>query len=119
MYIDITDYMPKTTIDYKTTFGSNFLLGKVVNIDLVNKRVTVNVAASTSTKVTTTALNTVVTTKSNTSHDIVKYTDLVIAVGSVGPFPGKVFAQKADEAAAKYKELGEEVSERYFALYLA
>ena len=72
-------------IDFKAAYGSNFLLGTVTSIDLSNKQVIVD-----------------------TVDEPLKYTDLVIAVGSVGPFPGKIFVQTADEAAAKYRELGKE-----------
>ena len=79
--------MRKTTIDFKTSFGTNFVLGTVVNIDLEEKFVVVD-----------------------TSNDVIRYTDLVIAVGCIGPFPGKMFAQKADDAARRYKEAGEQVT---------
>ena len=73
-------------IDFKAAYGSNFVLGTVTEIDLINKYVVVN-----------------------TSEDVIKYTDLVIAVGSMGPFPSKTFTQKSDVAARKYKYLGNEV----------
>ena len=78
--------MWKTTVDFEKSFGTNFVLGTVVNIDLKEKVVVVD-----------------------TSKDVIRYTDLVIAVGCVGPFPGKIFSQKADDAARRYKEAGDEV----------
>ena len=81
--------MPKTTIDFKATYGSNFVLGTVTHIDLIDKYVVVD-----------------------TLEDVIKYTDLVIAVGTIGPFPSKIFTQKADVAAEKYKNLGDEVQLR-------
>ena len=83
--------MNKTTIDFKNTFGSNFCLGSVTNIDLESKRVTVE--------------------RSRDGDLELEYTDLVIAVGTKGPFPSKVFSQKASDAAKQYKELGDEVNE--------
>ena len=62
------------------------MLGSVTRIDLINKHV-----------------------MTDATDDIIKYTDLVIAVGSVGPFPAKTVAQKANEAIKQYKELGDEV----------
>ena len=82
--------MWKTTVDFEKSFGTNFVLGTVVNIDLKEKFVVVD-----------------------TSDDVIRYTDLVIAVGCVGPFPGKIFAQKADDAAKRYKEAGDEVIEKF------
>lgn len=82
--------MRKTTIDFKTSFGTNFVLGTVVNIDLEEKFVVVD-----------------------TSNDVIRYTDLVIAVGCIGPFPGKIFAQKADDAARRYKEAGDQVTKTF------
>ena len=61
----IQGFLPKTTINYKDTFGSHFVQGKAENINLREKRVMVD------------------------TGDIIQYTDLVVAVGSVGPFPGK------------------------------
>ena len=84
--------MAKTTIDFKAAYGSNFLLGTVTSIDLNKKQIVVN-----------------------TVNEPLKYTDLVIAVGSVGPFPGKIFVQTAVEAAAKYSELGNEVHKNLYA----
>ena len=86
----ISDYMAKTTIDFKATFRSSFCLGSVTNIDLEGKSVTVDRI-------------------SQEEPLIIEYTDLVIAVGTNGPFPSKVFSQKADDAAKQYKELGNEV----------
>ena len=83
--------MNKTTIDFKNTFGSNFCLGSVNNIDLENKRVFVE-------------------RQFGAGNLILGYTDLVIAVGTKGPFPSKVFSQKAGDAAKQYKELGNEVN---------
>ena len=78
--------MKKTTINYRQTFTSHFIQGKVTAIDLSGKRVTVD------------------------NGDIILFTDLVIAVGSVGPFPGKCFDRRSDDAALRYRELGNEVS---------
>lgn len=83
-------YMSKTTIDYKNTFGSSFCLGTVTNIDLENKSVSVE-------KYT------------DDEQLIIEYTDLVVAVGSNGPFPSRIFSQKAEDAAKEYKELGNEI----------
>jgi len=83
-------YMNKTTIDFKNTFGSNFCLGSVNNIDLENKRVCVE-------------------RQFGAGNLLLEYTDLVIAVGTTGPFPSKVFSQKAGDAAKQYKELGNEI----------
>ena len=83
-------YMSKTTIDYKNTFGSNFCLGSVTNIDLEKKSVSVE-------KYT------------GEEKFVIEYTDLVVAVGSNGPFPSRIFSQKAEDAAKEYKELGNEV----------
>ena len=91
----VLDYMAKTTIDFKTAYGSNFLQGNVTSIDLADKYVVVD-----------------------SSDKVIKYTDLVIAVGSSGPFPGRVFAQTADEAAKQYTELGNEVKTDHTSLNL-
>lgn len=41
---------------------------------------------------------------------VLEYTDLVIAVGSQGPFPGKTTEPKADELPKVYSALSEDVS---------
>ena len=90
VFIFFIGYMSKTTIDYKNTFGSNFCLGSVTNIDLEKKSVSVE-------KYT------------GEEKFVIEYTDLVVAVGSNGPFPSRIFSQKAEDAAKEYKELGNEV----------
>ena len=50
-------------IDFKASFGDSFIQGKVTNVDLEGKVVTLE------------------------SGKTVNYTDLVIAVGNTGPFP--------------------------------
>ena len=51
----------------------------------------------------------------DTVNDPLKYTDLVIGVGSVAPFPGIIFVQTAVETAAKYSELENEVHKNLYA----
>ena len=68
-------------------------MGSVTKIDLESKCVTIDRI-------------------SQEEPQILEYTDLVIAVGTNGPFPSKVFSQKADDAAKLYKELGSEVNIR-------
>ena len=41
--------------------------------------------------------------------EILMFTELVIAVGSRGPMPGKIFERRAEDASRKYRELGNEV----------
>ena len=93
-FIEI-DYMSQTTIDFTNTFGSNFCLGSVTNIDLDNKSVSVQ-------------------RQNKEEQMVIEYTDLVIAVGSKGPFPSRIFSQKAEDAAKEYKELGIEVKREIF-----
>ena len=58
-----TDYLPKITIDFATTFGSSFIQGSVASVDMDSKVVTLE------------------------SGQTLSYTDLVVAVGNTGPFP--------------------------------
>lgn len=85
--------MKKTTIAYKATFRHHFIQGMVTEIDFQGKKVTIG---------------------NGDGMEILLYTDLVIAVGSRGPMPGKIFERRAEDASRKYRELGNEV---YFILY--
>ena len=85
--------MKKTTISYKQTFNNHFTQGKVTEIDLSGKRVSID------------------------NGDIILYTDLVIAVGCRGPHPAKVFERRAPDAAQQYRELGNEVKETLIYIY--
>ena len=78
-------FLPKTTISYKETFGSHFVQGKVDNIILREKRVQVD------------------------TGDVIQYTDLVIAVGSVGPYPGKPEFPTVKELQEASKALAAEI----------
>ena len=84
----LVGYMKKTTIAYKTTFRHHFIQGMVTEIDFQGKKVTIG---------------------NGDGMEILLYTDLVIAVGSRGPMPGKIFERRAEDASRKYRELGNEV----------
>uniref|UniRef100_H2YKV7 Ferroptosis suppressor protein 1 n=1 Tax=Ciona savignyi TaxID=51511 RepID=H2YKV7_CIOSA len=59
-------FSPRSFIPYKPTFGDNFVQGRVTSIDTDNQSVTVD-----------------------SKMAPIPYTQLVIATGSTGPFPGK------------------------------
>ena len=84
----LVGYMKKTTIAYKATFRHHFIQGMVTEIDFQGKKVTIG---------------------NGDGMEILLYTDLVIAVGSRGPMPGKIFERRAEDASRKYRELGNEV----------
>ena len=85
--------MKKTTISYKQTFSNHFTQGKVTEIDLSGKRVSID------------------------NGDIILYTDLVIAVGCHGPHPAKMFERRTADAARQYRELGNEVKWTLMCIY--
>jgi len=61
----VPGFYSKTFIPYKPTFGDNFKQAAVKNIDVLNKKVILS------------------------NDESVPYTELIIATGSGGPFPGK------------------------------
>ena len=82
-------YMKKTTIAFKPTFRHHFIQGTVTEIDLQGKKVTIG---------------------NGDGMEILLFTDLVIATGSRGPMPAKIFERRAEDASRKYRELGNEVT---------
>lgn len=68
------NWMKKTVIDYKTTFGEHFVQGKVAKVDLENKQVHLE----------------------GTEVEPIKFTDVVFAVGSTGPFPGNALSNSIE-----------------------
>ena len=58
--------MKQTVIGFKETFGDKFIQGLVSNVDFENKKVFLE-----------------------GSDDAIEYTEVIFAVGSAGPFPGR------------------------------
>lgn len=78
----VPGFSNKTFIPYEPTFGENFKQGKVEDINLENKNVTLN------------------------SGESINYTELVLATGSSGPFPGK--CDHSDGNSSKLMQLYED-----------
>ena len=60
------EWMKQTIISFKDTFKDQFVQGRVLNVDFEQKKVFLK-----------------------DSEQIIEYTDIVFAVGSDGPFPGR------------------------------
>ena len=83
--LDFSDYLPKTMINFKKSFGDSFECGNVTNIDLDSRTVRLD------------------------NGKTIRYTDLVIAVGSNGPFPTVAENPNVTESAEEFKQLGKEI----------
>jgi len=79
------DFLPKTAIDFKTSFGDSFVQGSVASVDFVNKKVVLE------------------------SGDSLQYTDLVFAVGSKGPYPGTPNHTNIKDHFDESKQIGSEI----------
>lgn len=77
--------MPKTTINYRQTFADNFVQGTVIGVDFKANKVFLEYG------------------------DPIEYTDLVIAVGSEGPFPAKNKATSTVDANRAYQKMAMEI----------
>lgn len=64
--VDHEQWMKQTIISFKETFGEKFVQGRVSNVDFEKKKVFLE-----------------------GSDDAIEYTDIIFAVGSDGPFPGR------------------------------
>ena len=60
------EWMKQTIISFKDTFKDHFVQGRVSNVDFEHKKVFLK-----------------------DSEQVIEYTDIVFAVGSDGPFPGR------------------------------
>ena len=60
------EWMKQTIISFKDTFNDHFVQGRVSNVDFEHKKVFLQ-----------------------DSEQVIEYTDIVFAVGSDGPFPGR------------------------------
>ena len=80
------EWMAKSVIKYKETFGDNFVQGKVTQVDLEAKTVSID-----------------------TDHAPIEFTEVVFAVGSDGPFPGRPMANQVDTATQEYLGLSEAI----------
>ena len=78
-------FFNKIVIDFKKSFGDNFIQGCVKSVDTTTKKVTLE------------------------SGQVIDYTDLVFAVGSVGPFPGSTDISNAEDLNIACKKLRVEV----------
>ncbi len=72
-------------INFKKSFGDSFECGNVTNIDLDSRTVRLD------------------------NGKTIRYTDLVIAVGSNGPFPTVAENPNVTESAEEFKQLGKEI----------
>jgi NADH dehydrogenase FAD-containing subunit len=72
-------------VDYKTSYGDSFYHGRVTHVDFNEKKVITE------------------------SGDILDFTDVVMAVGSTGPFPGRTETGSVEEATMAYKEISDEI----------
>lgn len=79
------EWMKKTAINYQQTFNQNFVQGKVTKVDFECKQVHVD------------------------NGQVIDYSDVVIAVGSQGPFPGRTSATSLSKATADYQSLTDEL----------
>nr|CAB3220680.1 apoptosis-inducing factor 2 [Phallusia mammillata] len=82
-------FAKKTFIFYEPTFGANFLQGKVVDIDTTNKQVSLE-----------------------EGKEPINYTQLVLATGSSGPFPGKCRLDMSTQSLMKmYNDFTDEIKQ--------
>lgn len=79
--VDPSNWMKKTVINYKSTFGDNFIQGKVAKVDLEAKKVYVE-----------------------NVNEAIEYTDVVFAVGSTGPFPGNALSNSIEVSSLYFVE---------------
>ena len=82
-------------IPFDTTFGSRFLHGTVIDIDLKAKKVVVKAVRKAG--------------DAEGDSMTVDYTDLVLAVGTTGPSPGRAHESTIEEATKVYVDLANEV----------
>jgi len=80
------EWMNKSAIYFKDTFGDSFIQAKVTNVDFNSQQVFLDI-----------------------DHEPIEYTDLVIAVGSSGPFPGRPMSNYVNEATREYLNLSDEI----------
>lgn len=80
------EWMKQTVIGYKKTFGDKFLQGKVSNVDFENKKVFLE-----------------------GSDKAIEYTDVIFAVGSDGPFPGRPQSTKMEAVIEEYRAVSKEI----------
>jgi len=81
------NFTNKTIINFGKSFGNQFVQGKVTAVDFENKKVTID----------------------NRDDEQIEFTDIVFAVGSQGPFPGRTFVGSMSEVATQYQSLNEDI----------
>ena len=80
------NFTQKTVINFAKSFGDQFIQGKVIAVDFEEtKKVTLD------------------------NGKQIEFTDIVLAVGSQGPFPGRTFAASMSEVATQYQRLNEDI----------
>ena len=79
------EWMPKTGISYALTFGDKFVQAKVTSVDFESNKVHLD------------------------NGDVIEFTDLVFAVGSDGPFPGRALANVFKDASNEYLKLSQAI----------
>jgi len=80
------EWMKQTVINFKETFGDKFIQAKVSNVDFETKKVFLE-----------------------DSDKEIRYTDVVFAVGSDGPFPGRPNSKTIETVTEEYLILGQEI----------
>ena len=80
------DFTDKTIINFSKSFGKQFVQGKVTAVDFESKKVTIE-----------------------NGDEQIEFTDIVFAVGSQGPFPGRTFVGNMSEVATQYQSLNEDI----------
>jgi len=80
------EWMKQTVISFKETFGDKFLQGRVTNIDFEKKKIFLE-----------------------GSDEAIEYTDVILAVGSDGPFPGRPKSTTMEAVTEEYLEVSKEI----------
>jgi len=79
-------WMKQTVISFKETFGDKFIQGRVSNVDFEKKKVFLE-----------------------GSDEAIEYTDVIFAVGSDGPFPGRPQSTTMEAVIEEYLEVSKEI----------
>jgi len=80
------EWMKQTIISFKDTFKDHFVQGRVSNVDFENKKVFLK-----------------------DSEQVIEYTDIVFAVGSDGPFPGRPESTSMAAVTDEYLKVSQEI----------
>ena len=85
IYFFTEEWNAKSLIEYKKAFGDQFLQGHVTKVDLETRKIFVN------------------------DNFALDFTDVVIAVGSDGPFPGVAKGFTLEDIKTEYKNLSDTI----------